>query len=216
MTELEGLDPEMKNDPLLRDLISRLLTEGEKVFKSNERMATNLRKALEKARQQESKRILDLIQEIQALAIELRPNPPREPEFFALEEFPPVWGVMSRDFWHPPESITIAGAVDEADGSFDPASLRRLSNLPQVQLRKLRSNVEECLSGSNVVTLSQVVQTFPPAQGLIEILGYIIIANGDRRHIVSEDETETIPSMAKIGGCPMSYLVRRADARRIS
>jgi hypothetical protein len=197
VTELEGLDQELKNDPLLRDLISRLLMEGEKVFKSNERMATNLRKALEKARQQESKRILELIQEIQSLAIELRPNPPREPDFFDLEEFPPVWGTMSRGFWHPPESITLEGAVEEADGSFDAASLRRLSNLPQVQLRRLRKNVEECLSGSNVVSLAEVARLFPPEQGLIEILGYIIIADADRRHIVSEEETETIPINGK-------------------
>jgi hypothetical protein len=192
VSELDGLDPELKNNPLLRELISRLLMEGEKVFKSNERMASNLRRALEKARQQESRRILELIQEIQALAIEARPNPPRETDFFDLEEFPPVWGTMSRDFWHPPESISIEGAVDEADGAFDIASLRRLSNLPQVQLRRLRSNVEECLSGSNVITLGDVVRTYPPSQGVIEILGYIIIADADRRHIVSEEETETI------------------------
>lgn len=192
ISALDGLDPALKQDPLLRQLIGRLLLEGEKVVKSNERMASNLRRALEKTRQQERRMLLTIIQEIQALAIKVRSSPPQDPDFFGLEWISPIWGTMSREPWHPPESLTLEGDVEVDDGSLDLATLRRLSNMPQVQLRKLRSNVNHCLGESNVVTLGDVIRAFPPNEGLIEVIGYVIVADSDRRHIVSEEETETI------------------------
>ena len=210
ISTLEGLDPVLRQDPLLRQLIGRLLLEGEKVVKSNERMASNLRRALEKTRQQERRMVLNLINEIQGLALKVKAAPPQESNFFELEEIPAIWGTMSRDVWHPPESLSMKGDVEVDDSTLDLATLRRITNMPQVKIRQLRSNVNDCLSDTNIATLGDVIKMFPPAEGLIEVIGYVIVADGDSRHIVSEDETETITVRGRDWKLPLILFSRDA------
>jgi hypothetical protein len=83
---------------------------------------------------------------------------------------------------------------EEADGKLDMDEIRRLGTLPQVQMRKLRENIDACLARSDLVTLDNLLEAFPPKHGLIEILGYLVIALNDpsRNFVVFENETQLV------------------------
>lgn len=194
VSSLEALSPELRSETLLMELTGRLLREGEKVVKSNERMAANLRRVLETTSLQERRRILDLILEIKTMALRLRAAPPRDGEFFELEELPDVFATMSRNLWEASAPLDMLTEFEEADGTLDMDEIRRLGTLPQVQMRKLRENIEACLANSDLITLDNLLEVFPPKHGLIEVLGYLVIALNDptRNFLVFENETQLV------------------------
>jgi hypothetical protein len=71
------------------------------------------------------------------------------------------------------------------------AELRRFRNLPQIRLQELRRNVETCLARDYTVTLQQVLDAFPPRNGVMEVIGYLIVATNESRHLI-QDETQTV------------------------
>jgi hypothetical protein len=79
---LDAIDGALRSNRLLERLSSRLLVEGERVVRSNERMAATLRRALESAATGEDRRLRELIREIQQLALVCRTAPPEEENFF--------------------------------------------------------------------------------------------------------------------------------------
>lgn len=194
VSALDALNPELRADRLLSELTGRLLQQGEKVVKSNERMAANLRRVLETTSLQERRRILDLILEIKTAAMRVRAAPPREGDFVEIEELPDMYGTMSRNLWEASAPLDMQAEFEEADGKLDMDEIRRLGNLPQVQMRKLRENIEACLAGSDLVTLDNLLEAFPPKHGLIEVLGYLVIALNDPSHnfVVFENETQLV------------------------
>jgi hypothetical protein len=82
--QLDGIDDRLRANRLLERLSSRLLVEGERVVRSNERMAATLRRALESAATGEDRRLRELIREIQQLALACRMSPPLQDDFFDL------------------------------------------------------------------------------------------------------------------------------------
>ena len=189
--QLEDLNEKLKANPLLINLITSLLAEGEKVRDSHLRMATNLRRVLDASHLQDRAKVLELIREIQAAAIPLRNNPPDTDDFFALEEFPELAGAMSRPLWQTPEELTMPGDVEVADETVRREDLERLRNLPQIRLHELRKNVEQALREVPTMTLEQVLDRFPPRYGMLEVIGYMIVALDNSKHYIGE-EMQTI------------------------
>ncbi len=189
--DLEAIGDDLRGDRLLRHLISRLLREGEKVVQSHQRMSTSLRRVLDTISLQERRQILELIRDVQAAALATKDNPPSQEDFFEIEHFPSVFSAMRRELWRAKDSVVLKGGIELADGSIDLNDLQRFTNLPQIQLRKLRENVATCLNGNYSVTLEQVLDAFPPRHGVIEVLGYLILATQESRHFISE-ETQVI------------------------
>ncbi len=75
---LDAIDPGPRANRLLEVLSGRLLVEGERVVRSNERMAATIRRALESAATGEDRRLRELVREIQQLALACRHSPPPE------------------------------------------------------------------------------------------------------------------------------------------
>lgn len=98
---LEGIDPRLRANRLLERLSGRLLVEGERVVRSNERMAATLRRALESAASGEDQRLRELVREIQQFALAGRASPPSEDDFFELVGPPEVFASFSRVCWQP-------------------------------------------------------------------------------------------------------------------
>ena len=185
--ELKDLNERLKSSPLLDNMIHHLLIEGEKVLDSGERMATNLRRVLDSRRTADRAKVHELIQEIQALAITLRPNPPDGP-VFEVEEFTEFFNSMSRPLWQAPAEINMLGQVETADNRISKEDLKAFSNLPHVSLHKMRMNVGAILTDNQTQTLEQVLDRFPPKYGMIDVLAYILVAMEDPKHHVGEEE----------------------------
>lgn len=189
---LAPLEPPLRNDRTLGQLLGRLLCEGEKVVKSNERMAGNLRRVLETTRLGEHRRMREIIREIQADALRTKDTPPDQDDFFSLEEMPPFYVAMSREPWQPGEVLAAALPAELADDAVDQEAFRRLRTLPHVQLAQLRRNVETLLEKQESIWLDDVLAAYPPRDGVLEVLGYVAVALEERQHLVSEDQTQQI------------------------
>jgi len=190
---LKDLNDRLKSNPLLTNLVSHLLIEGEKVLDSGERMATNLRRVLDTRRAADRAKVQELIQEIQALAIQLRPNPPEDPVLDVLE-FEDFFNAISRPLWQAPPQMALLDQVAVADGTISKEDLKAFSNLPHISLHEMRMNIRAILEDNQTQTLEHVLDRFPPKYGMFEVLGYLLVALADRKHYVgNDDHVITVP-----------------------
>lgn len=189
---LGSLDAENRDNALLRHFVSHLLREGEGVVESHQRLSTNLRRVLDTTHLAERRRIGELLQAIRQAALAVRAAPPSDADFFDVQVFPDVFGSMSRPLWQAPESVNAQGPIEEETGRLSIEDLRRLHALPELRLRQLRDNVEACLVDVDAVTLPQVLARFPPREGIMEVIGYLIIAADESRHYIADDYGEII------------------------
>ncbi len=174
--QIPALAAELRDDPLLRRLFPRLRAEQEKVGASTQRLTANLRRAMETARLAERRRVRELIGEIQTLALRVKESPPPRADFFDVEELPEVWPGLSRPLWDEPHAIALDAGLSAAPVDADMSDFARLGRLPLLALETLRENVAACLENRDFVLLTEVLERFPATQGVLEVLGYLILA----------------------------------------
>lgn len=184
---LQDLNERLKNNPLLINLISNLLIEGEKVLDSHQRMTTNLRRVLDTTRAIDRAQVQSLIKDIHSLAVTVKARPPEE-SIWAVEQSNEFFNSMSRPLWQAPEAIDVMKNVEVADDRISLEVLKKLSNLPHIRLLELRKNVDACLDESSTMTLAMVLDRHPPKYGMTEVLGYLIVALENQKHYVGEEE----------------------------
>jgi len=185
---LDAIDGALRSNRLLERLSSRLLIEGERVVRSNERMAATLRRALESAATGEDRRLRELIREIQQLALACRTTPPEEEEFFELPGPPEVFASFSRSFWQLDTTGKVSGDLKFAEKETDLGLLQRFVALADLNLARLREQVRTCLVTADSVLLSDILQRFPPREGILEVVGYLVLALKDFQHYVADDQ----------------------------
>jgi hypothetical protein len=190
---LQDLNERLKNNPLLTNLISNLLIEGEKVLDSHQRMTTNLRRVLDTTRAIDRAQVQSLIKDIHSLAVTVKASPPEE-SVWAVEQSIEFFNSMSRPLWQAPEAIGVVKSVEVADDRISLEMLKKFSNLPHIRLLELRKNVDACLEESSTMTLAMVLDRHPPKYGMTEVLGYLIVALENQKHYVGDEEDViTIP-----------------------
>jgi hypothetical protein len=187
--QISVLSTELRSNTLLSQLIGRLLAEDETVLASTQRVSANLRRVLDSSNLTEQRQIAETIRDIKAAALQARDTPPEGERFFELRELPDPFSAMARSFWQEPNRITPVGPIERANGDFGWDELRRFRNLPQIRLGDLRSNIEKCLEQDETVILATVLDAFPPKHGIMEVLGYLIIASQEDRHYIANDDT---------------------------
>lgn len=190
--ELEELAPELKANRLLNQLLHRLLDEGQKVVKSNERMAGNLRRVLETTRLGEHRHMRELIREIQTAALRCKEQPPLEEDFFEIDDSPRIFATMSRDPWQPGAELSAILAVEVDEGEDNRDKLLSLRNQPHIEIAVLRRNVESVLSEKSDARLDEILEVYPLKYGVLEVLGYVAVALSSERHLVSENRTQVL------------------------
>lgn len=194
--QLEQLDDALKSNPVLVNLLPQLRMEQEKVGDSTQRLTSNLRRALESARLAERRRVRELVGEVQRLALSARDRPPAREAFFEVEMLPRVWASASRPFWEAPAAITLADGLVTGVQEADTETISTLQGMPHLSLEQLEANVETLLTEDAYVLLTQVLRRFPPEHGLLEVLGYLVLAaqEKDRHYISASDLFElTLP-----------------------
>lgn len=198
--QLDGIDSRLRSNRLLERLSSRLLVEGERVVRSNERMAATLRRALESAATGEDRRLRELIREIQQLALACRTSPPPDDAFYDVAGPPEVFASFSRTFWQPDVSGRIVGDLTFGGGVLDWQIVERFRALADLNLARLREQVRACLVADDSVLLSHVLRRFPPREGILEVVAYLVVAMQDAQHYVAEDQLVDVQIAASGGG----------------
>lgn len=190
---IEAIDSVLRSNRLIDRLSSLLLVEGERVVRSNERMAATLRRALESAASGEDQRLRELIHEIQQAAIVARTNPPSEDVFFEMIGPPMAFASFSRGFWQPDSTGNLSDEFSFAsDSVLDWSIVNRFRNLADLNLKRLREHIRECLATNDSILLSEILRRFPATEGALEIIGYLVIATQEDTHYVAKDQFTTI------------------------
>lgn len=215
--QIEEIDAALRANRLLERLSSRLLVEGERVVRSNERMAATLRRALEHAASGEDRRLRELIREIQRLAISRQAAPPVEDEFFDLPAPPAVFASFSRSFWRPEAIGQVVGELEAEAGVLDLEMVERFRELAEINLARLREQLRVCLIATDPVLLSHVLDRFPPREGILEVIGYLVIATESEEHYVAPDQlarvrTSTDPERPEWWQVPEVLFARQRSA----
>lgn len=191
VASLQGLNPALRANSILNGLISNLLAEGEKVLETHQRMSTNLRRMLDTTRIKDRMKVLELIQEIQAAALPLRDDPPDEDVFETDGVFEP-FSVMSRPPWQAPTEVAMAGEVEVADHAITMEDLQKFMSLSRVRISELRKRVRELLDGQASISLEVILERHPPEDGMLEVIGYIMVALEDPRNVVTDEESQIV------------------------
>jgi hypothetical protein len=154
-------------------------------------MSANLRRVLDTTHLSERRRLGELLQQIRQAALTVRAQPPTEDGFFHVEVFPQVFASMTRPLWQAPDFVASDKAVEVEGNELGLDELRRFRNLPQIRLQELTRNVEACLVRDHTVTLQQVLNHFPPRNGIMEVVGYMLVASNGLHHLI-DDRCEVI------------------------
>ena len=158
----------LRANHLLNRLSGRLLVEGERVVRSNERMAASLRRALKSAANGEDQRLRELIREIQQLALACRTSPPPDEYFCDVSGPLQVFASFSGSLWQPDLTGHVAHNLVFDSGALDRQVLERFRALADLNLARLREKVQTCLLADDSILLSSrgpaVVVQHPPSR----------------------------------------------------
>jgi hypothetical protein len=191
--ELPHLVPEDRENQILLRLLPALRKEQDKVGDSTRRLASNLRRALESTQLAERRRIRELVGEVQQAALRVKARGIPTGDFLTVMEMPDVWPGMSRPLWDAPLALKSSGLEAGAVPEISAELLADLGNLAHLSLEKLREQVEACLLENAWVPLRRVLERFPPEHGLLEVLGYLVVASrSPERHHLPWDDLEVL------------------------
>lgn len=181
---------QLAHEEFVRGIPFLLLDAGEKVHGTLALLVEQLRRFVDDQAHLENRRILDLIHQIEAHAIRLKSDPPRGPEFAALDAAAPDFNLtMCRSLYRPPRNPVLGlEAIEEGAAELNLAALFAQTVVDE---KLLRGHVAELLRSRSQVTLAEVTSVFPPEQGLAEVVAYLRIA-GAEGAAVDESVTETV------------------------
>lgn len=167
----------VSGDQLLQYLYSYLLDAGTKVNQTKQQINDQLRRYIQE-QSQDNKRILELIRDFEASALQSRENPVLD-----QGEFIQIAGVQamvsaqfSRNLYQPKKDEQLNSIIEASTQTpdVDLSSLFEVSHIDEFQLAR---NIQQGLADHNgQVSLAQVIQKCPLQYGLDEVLTYIKLA----------------------------------------
>lgn len=189
-------NPDRQFDTSLLKLKSQLLQVGQKVLKSKFRLSEELRKLLHQKTLVENKRVLELASEIKKLLLECPTTfLSGQRDFTSLQDGLDIQLPLSRPLWKPNIESRFANKLLEISKETSIEALQNLTaivNAPPISEVELEARIEKLLTSTNQVSLLELTQAFPIQFGAFEVLGYVLIAAKNSRHMVQFDQTEKI------------------------
>ncbi|WP_417848839.1 DUF3375 domain-containing protein [Thalassoglobus sp.] len=176
----------------VRNMVTLLQNEAEKVMRTNQRLSATLRRLLDARAFAERQRVARLLQEIQRLAISYGGETGAEEPGVALELAVNIESPFRRSFWVEParfESVELDCFTPDADerrGVFeDFAALKHLD------WHQMRDHIRHLLATDETPTLTELVARYPVTSGVVELVGYLQIASEDG-HLIDPVTKESI------------------------
>ncbi|WP_099024100.1 DUF3375 domain-containing protein [Mycolicibacterium palauense] len=135
----------------------------------------------------ENRRVLNLVREVESVALELRDSPPA----FGLEVDQPGIEIalpFERPLYQPPAEVAVESHVPEATEKVDTDLLFTQTFIDQTRLIE---TIRDVLPESSSALLSDVVAVHPIEQGAAEIVGYLAL-NDEDVTVDMDDAEETL------------------------
>jgi hypothetical protein len=183
---LENLEETLRSDTILRGLQNHLRVEGAKVLASNIRLVAQLRRVLDVKQAAERREIRTVLQEIKSLCYELR-ELPAQIEVGEIEAEIELNSLMSRGPWEPATALNFGGVLEMNDSGDYSEMLEKFLRQHPIDFARLRKNVQECLRTRVQITLPELLEEYPVRNGIVEVLGYLVIAGSDGPHVIFDE-----------------------------
>ena len=184
------------------------LEAGEVTQRTIARLSAQLRRYLDDRTWLENRRIMGILREIEQHAVALREAPPATNTFMELDASSPELNLpMERPLFTPPHNTRIEDCV-VALGD-ETLSSDKLFEQFHVDKTRLLANVRRYLETRAQVSLAEVLDEHPLAQGLAELVTYLAIASEDLRALITEAEPQIVSWQDPVRGA------RRAQIPRI-
>lgn len=189
---IEELSAQVDGLLTVRRMIPSLLAEAEKVMLTNHRLSATLRRLLDSRNASERRRLSQVLGEIRGLAIKLSPLSPDEAIGVEIETGVQLTSAMGRSFWSRPARFPPLNLSEQVVSDAERLRMFQiLAHMHRLNMREMRTRIARMTEDGDSVTLRQIIETYPPSAGVIELLGYLQIAKDDR-HLISRTESEEI------------------------
>ena len=174
-------------DPRTRNIHHDWSEAAERAQRTVRQISEQLRRFLDDQVWLENRRVLDLVREVEAAAIEVRDRPPT----LGLEMDEPGLAItlpFERPLYRPPASAEVESLIAPTTEDVDDDALFTQAF---VDPARLLDHVRAILPEHSAALLSDVVTFYPIEQGAAEIVGYLALDDGDVS-VEMDDSDETV------------------------
>ncbi len=180
------LDRERK----MSDLKFTLLKNGEKVFQLSSKLIEQLRRFLDDRVWVENRRILELVQQIEKSAIEVKTDLPKQRDFTTVAGHKvAINSIFSKSLYRLKQAQNFTKELREEEMELD---MESFYNLFYVDETELLQNINKTLMQKPQVKLSEIVEYYPITKGISELVGYISLAKKSESVVIDERKKESI------------------------
>jgi hypothetical protein len=192
--ELAELQPLVRDYALLRRIERSLLDAGDYIFQSNRRLSEKLRQMLDERNLQENRRIAELINDVQRIALQVATAPPLEADFWTVTGSPAIYLPMARPLHPLEESEVPTFSLDFTDlpENVSDAEIAELYHQFYIDETELLQRIDRSLDQHSTILLTDLIQLYPVTQGLPEVVAYMTIADRSERHSINPSIIELI------------------------
>ena len=216
--QLEELKPLAQEYRLLYHIEGSLLDASEYVVRSNHRLTEKLRQMLDERNMRENRRVAELINDVQRLALQQAvKHEPTQPDFWELEGEPITHLIMTRPLHTLEESETPTFSLDFTNLK-DLALDEEITELCQqfyLDEDLLAQRIAQTLEHSSTISLMDLIQLYPVTQGLPEIVAYVAIAAKFEQHSINLSTIESLTIDSLEDEKPISLTVPQIIFRRV-
>lgn len=184
-----ALDPVrvLKPDRRIKRVHFDWLTAAEATQRTVAKLSSELRRYLDDKTWLENRRIIRLLRDIEARAVEISDCPPAG-DFMEIDDVAPeIVLPMDRPLFSPPLKPDLDDSIPAADADI---SADALFDLVHVDKSRLQAQIWRSLQRRDQVSLSDIVAEHPLELGLSELVAYLSIASEDPNSII-DDQSKT-------------------------
>lgn len=203
-------------DPRLRRIHYDWLEAGDHTQRTVAQLSHRLRQFLDDQSRQETRRIMDILHNIEARALAARsylPDCPPDENLTELESMAATPDlIMERPLYAPPlpTLLSLDPLPDDAAEAADPMALYE-----QVVVDRLRltENIQQALAEAPQVSLAALLRRYPLEQGLSELVAYLQLSSERFESLIDEKTSDHVSW--DIMSADGSIITRNATLQRV-
>ncbi len=185
-----GAVQELSPDLRLKRIHYDWLEAGEHTQRTVAKLSGQLRRYLDDQAFLENRRIMQVIQSIEAQGVQVKNNLP-DKAFMTIDESSPGMALpMERPLYTFPVKPVIEETVSLGDGSDIPSDILYAGVF--VDRLKLKAIIRAFLQTKDQVGLEDILARHPLEKGLAELVAYLSIAGEDEKAVFDEEQTQQV------------------------
>jgi len=202
--------PQLSVDRRMRGVHHDWADAAERTQQTVRNLSEQLRRFLEDQVWVENRRVLDLVRAVEAAALAVRENPPRDVGLVVDQPGVPIALLFERPLYDPQPDV----AVDSlpAPAELDAVALEGLLAQRFVDTERLAENIRAVVPLHTSVALDEIIALYPVEEGIAEVLGYLSL-DGDGITVETTDE-QVVIDYSDAGGAPRRVRMKRALVTR--